>query len=91
MGSVSIVQAIGGGIMSNQITIPINSDHSEEQLQSFVMALILSYGLVKVLDAIHEGLMTHYDEIRMDGKIQRPVLDSINVASVVAEQLLEEV
>ena len=73
------------------ITIPISSDQHDKQLQAFVMALIHSYGLVAVLDAMHEGLLHHYDEICLDGQIQRPVLDSINVASVVAEKLLEEV
>ena len=76
--------------MTNQITIPISSDHPDEQLQAMVMGLILSYGLTKVLDAIHEGLLHHYDEIRMNHVIQRRVFDSINVASVVADQLLKE-
>ena len=76
--------------MKNQITIPINPDHPDEQLQAIVMGLVLSYGLTKVLDAIHEGLLQHYDQIRLDHEIQHPVLDSINVASVVADQLLKE-
>ena len=76
--------------MKNQITIPINPDHPDEQLQAIVMGLVLSYGLTKVLDAIHEGLLQHYDQIRLDHEIQQPVLDSINVASVVADQLLKE-
>lgn len=76
--------------MKNQITIPINSDHPDEQLQAMAMGLVLSYGLTKVLDAIHEGLLHHYDQIRLDYEIQQPVLDSINVASVVAQQLLKE-
>lgn len=76
--------------MKNQITIPINSDHPDEQLQAIVMGLVLSYRLTKVLDAIHEGLLHHYDQVRLDHDIQRPVLDSINVASVVADQLLKE-
>lgn len=76
--------------MKNQITIPISSDHPDEQLQAMVMGLVLSYGLTAVLDAMHEGLLQHYDQIRMDHNIQQPVLDSINVASVVADQLLKE-
>lgn len=76
--------------MEKQIIVPINSNHPDEQLRSIAMALIHSYGLVKTLDAMHEGLQSHYENIRLDHDIQRPVLDSINVASVVAEQLLKE-
>ncbi|MEM9006535.1 MAG: hypothetical protein AAGE59_23790 [Cyanobacteria bacterium P01_F01_bin.86] len=76
--------------MENQIIIPLNSDDQEQQLQAFVMALIHSYGLTAVLDAMFEGLLVHYDEIRLDHRVQRPVLDSINVASVVADQLLQK-
>ncbi|MEM9804651.1 MAG: hypothetical protein AAF959_05180 [Cyanobacteria bacterium P01_D01_bin.56] len=76
--------------MKTQITIPVNSDYPNEQLEAVVMALVYSYGLTKVLDAIHEGLLHHYDQIRLDYEIQQPVLDSINVASVVADQLLKE-
>ena len=76
--------------MKNQIIIPVSSTHPDEQLQGLVMGLVLGYGLTKVLDAMHEGLLQHYDEIRMDSQVQRPVLDAINVASVVADQLLEK-
>ncbi|MFG6095130.1 hypothetical protein SPB21_07760 [Leptothoe sp. ISB3NOV94-8A] len=73
-----------------QITIPISPDQSDKQLEAFVMALIHGYGLSAVLDAMFEGLLHHYDEIRLDHTIQRPVLDSINVASVMADQLLQK-
>ena len=76
--------------MKNQIIIPIGPTHPDEQLQGFVMALIHGYGLTAVLDAMHEGLLTHYDESRMEPHVQRPILDSINVASVIADQLLKE-
>ena len=76
--------------MKNQIIIPVSSTHPDEQLQALVMALIHSYGLTAVLDAMHEGLLIQYDQDRMEYPIQRPILDSINVARTVTAQLLEE-
>ena len=72
------------------ITIPISSDQQDKQLQAFVMALIHSYGLTAVLDEMFEGLLTHYDESRVNYKVQGPILDSINVARTIAYQLLQE-
>ena len=76
--------------MKTTITIPLNSDYPSEQLQAIVMALVHSYGLPAVLTAMHQGLLEHYDETRTPHNIQGPVLDSINVASVVADQLLQK-
>ena len=76
--------------MKNQIIIPVSSTHPEEQLQALVMALIHSYGLTTVLGEMHDGLHNHYEQGRMDYKVQGPILDSINVAWTVADQLLEK-
>ncbi|MFG6094380.1 hypothetical protein SPB21_03980 [Leptothoe sp. ISB3NOV94-8A] len=76
--------------MENQITIPVSQTHSDDQLQSFLMALIHGYGLTAVLDAMYQGLLIHYDQDRVEYQTQGPILDSINVARTVAEKLLEE-
>ena len=76
--------------METQIIIPVSSTHPHDQLQCLVMALIHSYGLTAVLDAMHEGLLTQYDQDRVTYQVQGPILDSINVARTVTAQLLEE-
>ena len=76
--------------MENQIIIPISSDQPDKQLQAFVMALVHSYGLTAVLDEMFEGLLTHYDERRVNYRVQGPILDSINVARTIAHQLQQE-
>ncbi|ESA35959.1 hypothetical protein N836_09575 [Leptolyngbya sp. Heron Island J] len=76
--------------MENHITIPVSQTHPNEQLQAMVMALIHSYGLTAVLDAMYQGLLLQYDQDRIEHQKQGPILDSINVARTVADQLLEE-
>ena len=76
--------------MENQIIIPVSSTHPDEQLQALIMALIHAYGLTEVLGCMHEGLLTHYDQDRTDYKVQGPILDSINVAWTLADQLLKK-
>ena len=74
------------------ITIPIPPDPaaSQAQLQSFLMALVHSYGLTNVLEALNNGVFNHFESTLEESEISTPILEALGTAHTVSRFVLKE-
>ncbi len=77
---------------SPSITIPIppNSTASQAQLQSFLMALVHSYGLTNVLESLSNGMFSHFEETLQESEISTPILEALGTAHTVSKFILKD-
>ena len=74
------------------ITIPVHSDQSQAQiqLQSFLMALVHSYGLTNVLESLSNGMFSHFGETLEESEISTPILEALGTAHTVSKFVLKQ-
>ncbi|MFG6105349.1 hypothetical protein U2F10_24050 [Leptothoe sp. EHU-05/26/07-4] len=74
------------------INIPVNSDQSQSQaqLRSFLMALVHSYGLTAVLEALNEGMFGHFDNTLEENDISTPILEALGTAHTVSKYVMND-
>ena len=74
------------------INIPVNSDQSQSQaqLRSFLMALVHSYGLTAVLEALSEGMFGHFDNTLEENDISTPILEALGTAHTVSKYVMKD-
>lgn len=73
------------------ITIPVNRDQvqSQAQLQAFLMALVHSYGLTAVIEALNDGMFSHFEATLEEGEISTPILEALGTAHTVSKYVLK--
>ena len=73
------------------INIPVSSDQSQSQaqLRSFLMALVHSYGLTAVLEALSEGMFGHFDNTLEESDISTPILEALGTAHTVSKYVMK--
>ncbi|MFG6101171.1 hypothetical protein U2F10_02885 [Leptothoe sp. EHU-05/26/07-4] len=74
------------------ITIPVsaNPNQSQAQLQSFLMALVHSYGLTNVLESLSNGMFSHFEETLEESEISTPILEALGTAHTVSKFVLKK-
>ncbi|MFG6105403.1 hypothetical protein U2F10_24325 [Leptothoe sp. EHU-05/26/07-4] len=72
------------------INIPISSVNPNSQLKALIMALVHSYGLTAVLEALSEGMFGHFDNTLEENDISTPILEALGTAHTVSKYVMKD-
>lgn len=74
------------------ITIPVSADQSQSQaqLRSFLMALVHSYGLTAVIEALNDGMLNHFESTLEENDISTPILEALGTAHTVSKYVMRD-
>ena len=72
------------------INIPVSADQSNAQLQSFIMALVHSYGLTAVIEALNDGMLNHFESTLEENDISTPILEALGTAHTVSKYVMRD-
>ncbi|MFG6104921.1 hypothetical protein U2F10_21830 [Leptothoe sp. EHU-05/26/07-4] len=72
------------------INIPISSANPNSQLKALIMALVHSYGLTAVLEALNEGMFGHFDNTLEENDISTPILEALGTAHTVSKYVMKD-
>lgn len=75
---------------SPSLIIPINPEQPQIQLQSLLMALVHTYGLTDVLEALNNGMFAHFETDRKAEEVATPILEALGTAHTISRFVLSK-
>ena len=75
---------------TSSITIPVSVESPDSQLKALVMALVHSYGLTAVLEALNDGMFGHFESTLEENEISTPILEALGTAYTVSKYVLKD-